>query len=64
MTLVAGIVLLALLAVFGVVSGVLSYHWAHYEMDVPRRRRARLTYFTGAGVLLIFLIATFIFIFI
>jgi hypothetical protein len=57
----AGIVFLVILVSFGIVSAVLDHHWRRYEIEAERRRRARRIYYTGAGVILAFMLVAFAF---
>jgi multisubunit Na+/H+ antiporter MnhB subunit len=57
---VAGIISLVLIVCFGILSAVLDHHWSSYEIDLHRRRKVRGIYYTGAGIILAFMLITFI----
>lgn len=56
----AGIIFLVLIVCFGIVSAILDHHWSKYEMDPKRRQKARKAYYTGAGLILVFMLIAFI----
>lgn len=57
---VAGIISLVLIVCFGILSVVLDHHWSSYEVDPKRRQRVRGIYYTGAGIILIFMLIAFV----
>lgn len=58
---IAGVILLVMVLCFGILSVILDHHWSHYEIDAKRRLRARRIYYTGAGIILIFMLIAFVF---
>lgn len=46
---------------FGTLSAILDHHWSNYEIDLQRRRKVRKIYYTGAGIILVFMLIAFIF---